>query len=190
MEEPPDCPGPTAESLREEQLRKLQEIRDELSRYHTCLSRFRPADNNIPRSLPTRIGEGLEQLTASAQLFNDRWHTRTATRESELQIREATSCSFQRVLYDQEVALEQKEKDNEAKVQDQLAAFTAASRLQMQQTEDNVSLRKQVEDLTKEVEALKEQLRNCEDDKAAAPNEAELECQNAKAALQHQINTS
>jgi hypothetical protein len=187
--EPPDPPGPTAESLREEQLRKLQEIRDELTRYHTNLSRFRAANNDISRSLPTRIGEGLEQLTASAQLFNDQWHTRTTTREGELQTREATSRSFQRNLYDRELALEQKEKGNEAKVQDQLAAFTAASRLQRQQTEDNVSLRKQVEDLKKEVEALKEKLRNGEDEKVAALNEAELECQNAKGALQYQINT-
>jgi hypothetical protein len=94
MEEPSDAPGPTAESLREEQLRKLQEIRDELTRYHTNLSRFRAANDDISRSLPTRVGKGLELLTASAQLFNDQWHARTTTRESELQTREATCRSF------------------------------------------------------------------------------------------------
>ena len=52
-----------------------------------------------------------------------------------------------------------------------------------------MSLRKQVEDLTKEAEALKEKLRNGEDAKAAALNEADHECQNAKGALQYQINT-
>ena len=188
MEEPSDPPGPTAESLREEQLRKLQEIRDELTRYHTVLSKFMPANSEPSRSLPTRIGERLEQLTASAELFNDQWHTRTATWDNDLQIREANCRVFQATLTNRELALDKKEKANDAKVQDQLAAFTEASRLQRQQTEDNVSLRKQADDLRKENKGLKEKLRNGDEDKATALNEAEYECQNAKGALQYQIN--
>ena len=186
MEEPP---GPTAASMREEQLQKLQQIRDELTRFGSGFSRFNPENDELSRALPTQIGQRLEQLTTSASLFNEQWYTRTATADSALQAREVTCTLLETKLADRENELEQKEKDNEAKVQARLTALTEALRLQQQQTEDNGSLRKQAEDLTKENEELKEKLRDRDEDKATAFNQAEAECQNAKGALQQQINT-